>query len=160
MPVNVVDRRARLGRLPPASCFFESSKACRNCANVNDDGGFAGIVSFLCVSCQRQPEAGAVGCANKGLLPHYGACCTPRLAGHATRGRRCGSRESAAHGADRCAHRAADAASASNRGVPRQRAGRAALKGADALTGTPVRFPSRAGTRGLPSFSLRLTRSF
>src|SRR5579862_4324010 len=74
-------------RLPPASCFFESSKACRNCANVNDDGGFAGIVSFLCVSCRRQREAGAVGCANKGPLPHTtGVGCTPRSAGHATGG--------------------------------------------------------------------------
>ena len=87
--------------LPPASCFFESSKACRNCANVNDDRGFAGIVSFLCVSCRRRREAGAVGCASKGPLPHTtGVCCTPRSAGHATRGRRCGSRESAARDAD------------------------------------------------------------
>jgi|SRR5579862_888954 len=51
--------------LSPASCFFESSNARRNCANVNDDGGFAGIVSFLC-------------CANEGPLPHTtGACCPP-----------------------------------------------------------------------------------
>jgi len=41
--------------------FFESSKACRNCTNVNDDGGFAGIVRDSSAVLLANPAIGWLG---------------------------------------------------------------------------------------------------